>query len=142
MFEALILVLSIPHGDSEFFICPTLMTRRKTTFSKFFSCYVAVKISVHCSWTKSITLVLFATGRVSSSHSHIVLGKYSFTRNSSLVESNDHFKWLVKVDVNFWLIDIYIFFLCCFFFGHSTFQCMSSWVVFPVKIMISFKHHC
>ena len=95
------------------------MTRRKTSFSKFFSCYVAVKISVHCSWTKSITLVLFATGRVSSSHSDNVLGKYSFTRNSSLVESNDHLKWLVKVDVNFWLIDIYIyiyfFFIYLFF---------------------------
>ena len=87
---------SIPRGDSEFFICPTLMTRRKTSFSKFFSCYVAVKISVHCSWTKSITLVLFAIGRVSRSHSDNVLGKYSFTRNSSLVESNDHFKMVGK----------------------------------------------
>ena len=27
----------IPHGDSEFFLCSTLMTKRKTSFSIFFS---------------------------------------------------------------------------------------------------------
>ena len=32
---------SIPHGDSEFFLCPTLVTRRKKHFSLFqyWSCY-------------------------------------------------------------------------------------------------------
>ena len=25
---------SIPHGDSEVFLCPTLVTRQKTSFSK------------------------------------------------------------------------------------------------------------
>ena len=28
---------SIPHGDSEFFLCPTLVIRQKTSFSRFLS---------------------------------------------------------------------------------------------------------
>ena len=38
---------SIPQGDSEFFLCPTLVTRRKTSFSIPRNCGIMFFFSVN-----------------------------------------------------------------------------------------------
>ena len=90
-YRALKVWFSIPHRDSEVFLCYTLVTRRKTSFSIFFTEIKTYHLSFYLSYIK--LLVIRTNQRAACSHIYMQCLSY----NTENIQESLHSFSLVNI---------------------------------------------